>query len=137
MLNAAAPGAAANASANQDNKRELTGIADEQELLRRQLQRLRRTMEGLIPRLEKEGRAHALQLLREGLRYLDDRPEDARSQTLEEMMDGAKAGIESGQAVLSLEQQERIVVGLERLLAILMNRESLDSLEDALEELHQ
>ena len=43
--------------------RELAGIAEEQDLLRRQIQRLRQTMEVLLPRLESEGRVHALDLL--------------------------------------------------------------------------
>ncbi|MEO6709135.1 MAG: hypothetical protein ABI054_10120, partial [Planctomycetota bacterium] len=43
----------------QDGSPALSGISEEQELLARQLDRLRRTMEGLIPRLEKEGRPRA------------------------------------------------------------------------------
>ncbi|HVS09645.1 MAG TPA: hypothetical protein VMS76_07195, partial [Planctomycetota bacterium] len=117
--------------------RDLAGIADEQEILRRQLQRLRLTMEALIPRLEAEGRTHALELLRQGLGFLEERSADSGSLTLDELMDRAREGVQSGQAMQSLESQERIIRGLERLLAILLDRQSLETLQESIEELRE
>ena len=117
--------------------RELSGIAEEQALLRRQLSRLKQTMEILIGTLEKEGRTRAVELLREGVTLLDERPDDSGALTLEEMMDQARARVESGQVVHSLEAQELVVSRLERLLSILMDRENLESLEESIEELEK
>ena len=72
---------------NVQENRDLASIAEEQQHLRRQLQRLRRTMESLMPRLEKEGRTRALELLREGLEHLDERPTETGSLTIDELMD--------------------------------------------------
>jgi len=130
---AVAPGAAA-----QDDEalgRELARIAEEQDLLRRQVQRLRQTMEVLLPRLEAEGRVTALELLREGLGFLDERNEELGALTLEEAMEQARIDLEAGQPVRSLEQQEQVVQALVRLLAILENRSDLESLEQATEQL--
>ena len=49
--------------------------------------------------------------------------------TLDELMNKAQEDIDSGQPVLSLERQEKIVSGLSRLLAILMDRRDLEDLE--------
>ena len=115
--------------------RDTAGIVEEQDLLRRQLQRLRRTMEGLIPRLEKEGRPRALELLKDGLKLLEERGEDTKHLTIEELMDSARQGVQSGQAVQSLESQEAVIHSLERLVAILLDRESMENLQTSLEEL--
>src|SRR5687768_15110941 len=91
LLLCAVPLAARSALASPPQEgRDVSGISEEQELLKRQLERLRRTMEGLIPRLEKEGRPHALELLKEGLKQLDQRPAEANSLTLQELMDSAR-----------------------------------------------
>ena len=120
------------ALALQDPSKELAAIAEEQQLLRRQLQRLRQTMEVLVPRLEAEGRTQALKLLQEGLTFLGDRHDAAGSLTLEELMDDAREDVAGGQLVSSLEKQQSIADALERLLAILMDRENLEGLEQAL-----
>jgi len=122
------------ALAQQSDSR-LAGIAEEQAQLRRQLQRLRLTMENLLPRLEQENRSLASNLVREGLKLLDERIEQSGSQTLEELMDAARKGASEGLAVQSLESQEAVILSLERLISILTDRESLERLEDSLEEL--
>lgn len=119
----------------QQPDRELSAIAEEQALLSRQLQRLRLTMENLIPRLEQEERSHALELLRQGLTLLDERIAEAGSLTLDELMKAARDGVESGRAVQSLERQEAAIKSLERLIAVLTDRESLERLESSLQEL--
>ncbi len=123
------------AVAAQQSDRELSGIAEEQALLSRQLQRLRLTMENLIPRLEQEGRSHALELLRQGLTLLDERSAEAGALTIEELMDAARDGVESGRAVQSLERQEAVIKSLERLIAVLTDRESLEHLDSNIEAL--
>ena len=118
-----------------ETSRDLAGIADEQEHLLRQLQRLRRTMEAMIPRLEQEGRSRALELLQQALVQLDAREAAAGSRTLEELLDHAHTGLDAGQIVQSLESQERAIVELERVLSILLDRESLEELEQSLADL--
>jgi hypothetical protein len=122
-------------AATQQSDRQLSGIAEEQALLRRQLQRLRLTMENLLPRLEQEGRSHASALVRQGLTLLDERLEEAGSLTLEELMDSAREGVSAGQAVESLARQEAVIVALERLISVLTDRESLERLEDSIAQL--
>lgn len=107
----------------------LGAISEEQELLARQLDRLRRTMEALIPRLEKEGRPRALELVKSALAELDRRGEETQSRTLQELMQSAHSGLASGQAVVSLEEQELIVRRLDRVLSILLDRNDIESLE--------
>jgi len=120
--------ASVRAAARQGDQRDLSAVAEEQEHLRRQLQRLKRTMESLIPRLEAEGQAHNLALLRAGLVELDLRAEQSRSLTIDELMDSAKSAVTAGQVAQALEQQEQVVRSLERLLAILMDREEVKRL---------
>ena len=120
-----------------DTSRELGGIAEEQDLLRRQLQRLHQTMIVLSDRLEAEGRTHAVELLQDGIRLLEERPESAESLTLEEVMERSRGQIEGGQVVSSIETQVAVIGRLEHLLSILMDRESLESLEENLEELRE
>jgi hypothetical protein len=117
--------------------RELAGIAEEQALLVRQLQRLRQTMEVLVLRLEAEGRPRAVELLNEGIRLLEERSVGARALTLEESMDDSRERIEKGQVVQSLGSQIEVIAGLERLLAILMERGNLDNIEENLDRVRE
>ena len=117
------------AAPQDDPSKDLNEIVEELQLQRRQLVRLRQTMEILLPRLEAEGRTNAIQLMKEGLEFLGDRRESDGSLTLEELMDEAREAVERGQLVQSLEQQALIVEALSHLLAILMDRENLESLE--------
>lgn len=117
--------------------RELAAIAEEQALLQRQIKRLRQTMDLLVLRLEAEGRPRAVELLREGIGLLDSRGESTRALTLEEAMDDARQRLETGQVVQSIDSQEEVVHGLERLLAILMERGNLDGLEENLERIRE
>ncbi|MBK8180721.1 MAG: hypothetical protein IPK67_17875 [Planctomycetes bacterium] len=132
-----APGAAAATALSPQDGSGLAGISEEQELLARQLDRLRRTMEALIPRLEKEGRPRALELVKAALAELDSRPEETKSRTLQELMESAKSGLASGQAVMSLEEQELIVRRLDRLLSILLDRTNVEGLERSLADLKE
>jgi len=118
-------------------ERDTTSILEEQELLRRQLQRLKRTMEALVPRLEKEGRPRALELLKDGLKMLDQRSDGSGQLTLEELMDRAREDVQAGQVATSIQRQEQIIANLERLLSVLLDRQNVENLERSLEELAQ
>lgn len=119
------------------DSRELAGIAEEQALLRRQLERLRNTMTVLLERIEAEGRTHTAELLRGGLELLEERsaPEGAAPATVEETMELSRDSIEHGQLVQSLERQEETIAQLERLLSVLMDRKNLEALEESIDEL--
>ena len=117
--------------------REQAALAEEQGLLRRQLHQLSQTMEALAGRFQAEGRSHAAQLLRGALKHLTDRNDQAGSLTLDELMGASGAELGGGRAGRALEEQERILASLERLLAILLDRQDLDSLEETLEELQE
>jgi hypothetical protein len=129
-----APGLAPLAASQE---RDLTSILEEQELLRRQLQRLERTMEALIPRLEQEGRPRALELLREGLKLLEVRSDQTGQLTMEELMDKIREDVQAGQVATSIQRQELIIAHLERLLSVLLDRQDLESLDTALEQLKE
>ncbi|MDF1801160.1 MAG: hypothetical protein P1V81_18490, partial [Planctomycetota bacterium] len=133
----AATAAPARAVATQDEAltRELAGLAEEQALLARQIQRLRQTMEVLVGRLEAEGRVRAVELLREGLAVLDSRAEEAGSLTLDERMERAREELSGGQWMQSLERQRTVIADLEALLEVLLDRQDLDQLEQRLAEL--
>nr|MBC8451130.1 hypothetical protein [Planctomycetota bacterium] len=115
--------------------RELYGLAEEQAMLSRQIQRLRQTMDVLAGRLEAEGRTRAVELLREGLVVLDQRREEAAAMTLDERMDAARTELAGGQWMQSLERQQSIISDLEALLEVLLDRQDLDKLEERIEEL--
>ena len=53
----------------------------------------------------------------------------------DELMDSTRTDIGMGRANAALDRQERIIEGLQKLLAILMDRQGLDDLEESLEEL--
>src|SRR6187399_3010888 len=69
-----------------DSGRERSGLAEDQALLLRQLTRLKQTMEILAAKYETEGRTHAAELLREGLKHLGARADGQGAKTLEELM---------------------------------------------------
>ena len=120
-----------------DASRQEASLAEEQALQRRQLRRLRDTMSTLAGRLEAEGRVHAAELLRQGLEYLDSRSDEAQGRTLEELMNAAGEEIKSGRRNNALATQEQIIQNLSRLLDILMDRQSLDTIEQDLEKLRE
>jgi hypothetical protein len=78
--------------------REQAALAEEQELLRRQVRQLTQTMEALAGRFETEGRAHAAQLLRGALAHLTERNEEAGSLTLDELMGASGLDLTGGRA---------------------------------------
>lgn len=125
------------ASAQGQTSRELAGIAEEQALLQRQLQRLESTMEVLLDRIEAEGRSHTAELLRDALARLHERTtatEGRPELTAIERMDRAREAIEGRQLVQSLEHQAELISELEVLLGILLDRKNLESLEDSIRE---
>ena len=119
------------------NSRERSGLAEDQALLQRQLARLKQTMEILAARFEAEGRAHAAKLLREGLSHLGERGQDQGAKTLDELMGGSKSSLESGQTMQAIETQDAVVKSLEKLYAILTDRQGLDDLDRSLDELRK
>lgn len=123
-------------AALQDGRRE-TQLAEDQALLKRQLARLKSTMEVLATRFESEGRTHAGKLLREGLKHLDERASELGSKTVEELMAAATSALEAGRTVQSVESQEAVVKSLEKLYAILTDRAGLEDLQKSLDELKQ
>ncbi len=118
----------------QDGRREAQ-LAEDQQVLQRQLQRLRQTMDVLAARFESEGRTHAAQLLREGLKHLDERVSELGSKTVEELMSAASEALAAGQTVQSVESQEAVVKSLEKLYAILTDRAGLEDLQKSLDDL--
>ncbi|MCY2958637.1 MAG: hypothetical protein NTY35_00570, partial [Planctomycetota bacterium] len=128
-------GAARHAPAQET--RSQSQLAEDQALLKRQLSRLRQTMEVLAKRFEDEGRTHAAALLRDGLKQLDTRPEELGAKTLEELMSAAQENLESGRSVQSVESQEAAVKSLERLYSILTDRRGLEDLQKSLQNLQQ
>lgn len=117
--------------------RELAAISEEQAMLLRQLQRLRNTMEVLLDRIEAEGRARTADLLRQALTMLDERAAANAAGsplTMEERMEQARSTLAGGQVVQSLERQRELVLELDRLLSILLDRKNLESLEDKIAE---
>ena len=126
------PGAQKSATAERDK----SAIIEEQALLERQLERLKSTMEVLLQRIEAEGRTRTAELLREGLALLQQRTQDAGGElTPEERMQEARAALESGKPVQSLETQRVLIEDLERLVAILLDRKNLEGLEKRIENL--
>ena len=119
------------------NSRERSSLAEDQALLQRQLSRLKQTMEILAARFEAEGRAHAAKLLREGLSHIGERGQDQAAKTLDELMGGSKSSLESGQTMQAIETQESVVKSLEKLYAILTDRQGLDDLDRSLDELRR
>jgi len=137
LASANAAGATPSQEVGASRSRELAGIAEEQALLLRQLQRLRSTMEVLLQRIEAEGRTHTAELIREALALLDERGGDdgGSTVTVEERMGQARDALEEGQLVQSLESQTLLVENLERLLEVLLDRRNLEGLEERIAEL--
>ena len=118
----------------EEQSREQAALAEEQQHLSRQLNRLIESMETLARRFESEGRKHAADLLRKGLEHLTARDEEASARTITELMEHSREDIETGLSHTALERQEIILNGLDRLLVILMDRDTED-LDKALAEL--
>ncbi len=117
--------------------REQAALAEEQALIRRQLRRLRETMSALAGRLESEGRVHAAGLLRDALKDLDQRSEESNGRTLEELIDSSRDDLSGGRTMSALERQRAVEARLMRLLEILLDRRSLDTLEEELARLKE
>ncbi|MDA1267124.1 MAG: hypothetical protein O2816_18750, partial [Planctomycetota bacterium] len=119
-----------------DTSRQEASLADDQAFQRRQLRRLKDTMTSLAGKLDAEGRVHAAKLLRDGLEHLKERPEKS-GKTVDELMDAAREDIREGRTNTALDHQEQIIENLARLLEILMDRQSLENIEQDLEELRE
>ena len=133
----AVPTGQASAAPQDQVSREQASLAEEQAHLRRQLRRLKDTMGILADRLEREGRTEAAELLRQGLEHLDLRNDQTAARTLEELMDSSNEDLRAGRTNNALENQERIVQSLERLLNILMDRRGLENLDEEIDELRE
>ena len=120
-----------------ERSRQRASLAEEQAILRRQLRRLKESMRALISRFEEEGRVHSAEVLRKALGHLDQRDEEQGSQTLEELMDSSHGELRSGLSGKALDNQEKVIAGLEKLLVILLDREGVENIEESLEELRQ
>src|SRR5258706_15893145 len=127
---AAVPFSAPRAAAapQQGDSRTQASLAEDQALLLRQMKRLRSTMELLAQRFEAEGRKHAAELLRQGLKHLDERRPEFGDKTLEELMGSSQQNISSGMSVQALETQQKVIEGLEKLYRILTDRMGLEDL---------
>jgi hypothetical protein len=125
------------AAAPQGETRTQASLAEDQALLLRQMKRLRSTMELLAQRFEAEGRKHAAELLRQGLKHLDERRPEFGDKTLEELMGSSQQNIAAGMSVQALETQQRVIEGLEKLYRILTDRMGLEDLQKSLESLQK
>lgn len=135
LLTAAAVPPASIASPIQDrvDSARLRDLAEEQLRIQRAIDRLESTMESLARRLESEGRSQAVELLRAGLAKLRARDDVKGTGTIEERMRQIEEALKRGESMRALEEQNRLVKELEELLAILLDRKSLEKLEDQLE----
>ena len=119
-----------------EGSREQATLIDEQIRLLRKLDRLRSQMGVLADRFEGGGPSvHAAKLLRRATEELEVRDGEGQAMTLGETMEAVRADIESGRPMTALERQDLAVQRLERLLDILLDRQPLESLEEALAEL--
>lgn len=109
-------------------------IANEQRLLEQQISRLEKTMRNLRDRLATEGRPRALELLDQGLALLAQRDAGQGGLTVREHMNESTKRSSDRELSRSLEHQEAIVARLEQLLAVLLDRASLDKLDQRAEE---
>ena len=121
--------APARAAARQGETRTQSSLAEDQALLLRQLKRLRSTMELLAQRFDAEGRKHAAELLRQGLKHLDERRPEFGDKTLEELMSASQQNIAAGMSVQALETQQRVIEALEKLYRILVQIVQLHAAE--------
>jgi len=133
-----APALAATAqSGGAPQSREQAALVEEQDLLARKLARVVASMNRLAERFEAEGRVHAANLLRDGLRHISERHEGSDGLTLEERMTGSHEKLRTGQSMQSIETQQRIIGELEALISILMDRPDLEQLETEIEKLQR
>src|SRR5690606_18759775 len=94
---------------------------DQAEILRK-AERLRDVMQRLLDRYEQEGRAEQAKRLRAGLEHLE------AAKLLEDVA-GIRADLHAEARSRAVEKQGEVVAELDRLLAILLDRRSLESLE--------
>ena len=94
---------------------------DEAEILRK-AERLREVMTRMLARYEQEGRVEQAKLLKTGLEHL-------QSSAVVEDVAGIRIDLDAEAFARAIEKQGEVVNDLERLLAILLDRRSLDNLE--------
>lgn len=94
---------------------------DQAEILRK-AERLRSMMDGLAARYEREGAADKVRLLKEGLKHLD------QTRLLEEAA-AARQSLDSGALGEALQRQQDVIQNIEKLLAILLERPTVETLE--------
>ncbi|GEM_PF-3486621 len=96
--------------------------AHEQEALVRRAERLRTQMERLLDRYAKEGRKDRIVLLREAKKYFE-------SSKLLRKLNEASLALEGGQRQRALQTQREVLADFEKLIAILLDRRSVEDLE--------
>jgi hypothetical protein len=123
--------------ADAPQSREQAALVEEQDLLARKLTRIVSSMNRLADRYDAEGRVHAAKLLRDGLTHIAERHQETDGLTLSERMSGSHDNLRAGQSMQSIETQVQIVLEIESLMAILMDRPDLDELESEIEKLQR
>lgn len=98
------------------------GSVKEQKALLKRAERLQSMMQSLKQRYELEGRKYYVALLEEGLGHLEE-------SGLLRQLNAAGVALEKALTHKALEAQQKAVSNLERLLAILMDRRSVEDLE--------
>ena len=94
---------------------------DQREILLK-AERMRAMMENLATRYEKEGATDKVRLLRDGLKHL------SASKLLEDVA-AARQSLDSGALNDALLRQQQVITELEKLLSILLERPTVESLE--------
>ena len=138
-LSAAAASATSPSSStvSQDGSKELSALVREQARLERKVRELRAKVAAIAPRYEAEGRPGAAKLLRRAMEVLDERSEEAKGRTLEELANTSEEELSAGRLLAALEAQERVVSRVVRFLQILEDREGEIDPEKNLAELRE
>ena len=110
---------------------ELKALAEEQARLRKRLETLGQKMELLGRKLDSEGRTHAAELLRRALARLAQ-VGAPQGRTIEARMAEVAENLGRNLPARVLDEQERLSRDLEELLTILLDRQDLERLEQAL-----
>ena len=122
---------------SQDGSKELSALVREQARLERKVRELRAKVAAIAPRYEAEGRPGAAKLLRRAMEVLDERSEEAKGRTLEELANTSEEELSAGRLLAALEAQERVVSRVVRFLEILEDREGDIDPEKNLAELRE
>ncbi|MGE0143165.1 MAG: hypothetical protein AB7I19_00105 [Planctomycetota bacterium] len=98
-------------------------LRDQQEILRK-AERMRTMMQGLLDRYVREEASDKVKLLRDGLKHLEE------TKLVEEIAT-AKQNLDAGATAEALRRQQAVIDQIEKLIAILLERPTVESLEAA------